>query len=169
MKIAVQDSNILIDLELSGLLGAWFQLGIETHTTDLILNQVREGGHAEVLANAASGRLRVHRSSAESLMKAVELVASNPGVDLEDGSVCILALELDASLLTGDRRLRDLAHAKQIDVHGTLWMLDQLVNSGWLSATMACESLERLLGLDRYLPRADCIKRLTAWRKESGV
>ena len=36
MRIAVQDANVLIDLELAGLFDLWFQLGVETHTTDLI-------------------------------------------------------------------------------------------------------------------------------------
>ncbi len=165
MKVAVQDANILIDLELSGLLGNWFQLGIETHTTDLILEQVREGGHAEVLANAKSGRLRTHVSTAETLAKAVELAALNPGIDLEDGSVCLLAQELGAILLTGDRRLRDVAVAQQVDVHGTLWIFDRLVEGGALSAAVACERLERLLRLDRYLPRAECEKRFKTWRR----
>jgi hypothetical protein len=41
MKIAVKDANVLIDLIEADLLGLWFQLGIETHTADLV---VREEG-----------------------------------------------------------------------------------------------------------------------------
>ncbi len=37
MILAIQDANILIDLHKAGLLEAYFRLGIETHTTDLVL------------------------------------------------------------------------------------------------------------------------------------
>ena len=41
MKVAVKDACVLIDLANGGLLEAWFQRGIETHTTDLVARQVK--------------------------------------------------------------------------------------------------------------------------------
>ena len=41
MILAIQDAKILIDLHKAGLLEAYFRLGIETHTTDLVLLEVR--------------------------------------------------------------------------------------------------------------------------------
>lgn len=41
MRIAVQDANVLIDLELAGLFDLWFQTGIETHTTDFIRAELK--------------------------------------------------------------------------------------------------------------------------------
>jgi len=55
MKIAVQDANVLIDLELAGLFDLWFQLGIATHTTDLIKGELEDGGHLQALAYFKSG------------------------------------------------------------------------------------------------------------------
>ena len=45
LRIAVQDANVLIDLELAGLFDLWFQTGIETHTTDLIRAELERGEH----------------------------------------------------------------------------------------------------------------------------
>jgi hypothetical protein len=56
LKIAVQDANVLIDLELSGLFDLWFQAGIETHTTDLIRAELERGTHEQALAYFKSGR-----------------------------------------------------------------------------------------------------------------
>lgn len=165
MKIAVQDANILIDLELSGLLGAWFQLGIETHTTDLIVEQIRIGGHTEILANVASRRLVIHTCSAERIAKAVALAESCPGIDLEDGSIYLLAVELNAILLTGDRPLRNLARAQHVDVHGTLWMFERLLEENVLTYSAASEKLKSLMASDRYLPRAECERCLKAWKR----
>lgn len=163
MKIAVQDANILIDLELSGLLGVWFQLGIETHTTDLIIDQVRTGGHEEILANVASGRLIVHTFSGERIEEAFALTESFPGIDIEDGSIYLLAVELDALLLTGDSPLRKLAALRHVEVHGTLWIFELLLERNVLTRTLASEKLKLLLTMDRYLPRTECEKRLKAW------
>ena len=56
MKIAVQDANVLIDLELAGLFDLWFQLGIGTHTTDLIKGELEDGGHVQAQAYFKSGQ-----------------------------------------------------------------------------------------------------------------
>ena len=163
MKIAVQDANILIDLELSGLLGAWFQLDIETHTTDLIINQV--GKHEEILANVASGRLIVHEFSAERIEEVIALTNSYPSIDIEDGSIYLLAKELDAFLLTGDKPLRKLAIVRCVEVHGTLWIFERLIERKVITRSAAAEKLKQLLNLDRYLPRAECTQRLKAWEQ----
>lgn len=42
MRIAVKDASILIDLAEGDLLGLWFRLEIETHTTDLVLQEVKQ-------------------------------------------------------------------------------------------------------------------------------
>jgi hypothetical protein len=73
MKIAVQDANVLIDLELAGLFDLWFQLGIETHTTDLIKGELEDGGHVQALAYFKSGQVREHGLSFEELDQVSEL------------------------------------------------------------------------------------------------
>lgn len=54
MKAAVKDACVLIDLANGGLLESWFQLGIETHTTDLVLRQVMKDSQGESVAAFAT-------------------------------------------------------------------------------------------------------------------
>jgi len=164
MKIAVQDANILIDLELSGTLGIWFDLGIETHTTDLILAQVRKGGHLEVLAFAASGRLLIHDSSPQFLADSSRCLEEHPDLEIEDAGACLLAVALEALLLTGDKKLRLLAETQRVEVHGTLWIFDHLVEGNRLKPRDAAEKLEALLSKDRYLPKKESEERIRKWR-----
>jgi hypothetical protein len=60
VKVAVKDACVLIDLANGGLLEAWFQLGIETHTTDLVIRQVRTDRHWQAVSGfVEAGLLKV--------------------------------------------------------------------------------------------------------------
>ncbi|MDZ4788961.1 MAG: hypothetical protein SH807_08470 [Blastochloris sp.] len=163
MKVAVQDANILIDLDLSGTLGLWFELNIETHTTDLIMAQVAQGGHEEVVANSKSGRLITHCSSAIFLLECALWKEDKPDLEIQDASVFLLAKNLGALLLTGDKDLRSFSETELVNVHGTLWIFDKLVEEGRLKPLDAADKLKHLLATGRRLPKADCKNRIAKW------
>ena len=164
MRIAVQDANVLIDLELAGLFDLWFQLGIETHTTDLIRDELEKGSHDQALANFASGQVREHPLNFEelSMVAAIEVEVGNKA-RFNDCSVLFLARKLDAMLLSSDKALRKAAEARSIEVHGTLWIMDQLIERGVMSPGVAAAKLTHLLSLERFLPKAECQTRLKRW------
>ena len=165
-RVAVQDANILIDLELAGLFDLWLQTGIETHTTGLIESQLRRGRHTVALAYIASGAIRAHRLSADDLEAvAARLAVCGPGPDLADCSVLWLAEKIGAMLLTGDSALRKVAETVPIETHGTIWILDRLVKTKLLPASLAASKIEYLLSQDRRLPKNICDNRIRAWRK----
>jgi predicted nucleic acid-binding protein len=164
-KIAVQDANVLIDLEIAGLLDLWFQTGIETHTTDLIRAEQEKGGHAQAVACFKCGQVIEHGLSFEEIMAVSELEREvGSKAKFNDCSVLFLALKLDAMLLSGDKALRKAGREKRIEVHGTLWIFDQLVERQLITSRMAAAKLEHLRRQDRFLPEAECEIRLNAWR-----
>lgn len=164
MKIAVQDANVLIDLELAGLFDLWFQTGIETHTTDFIRAELEKGGHTQALAYFESGQVRGHGLSFEEIMAVSELEREiGSKAKFNDCTVLFLALKLDAMLLSGDKPLRRAGNEKQIEVHGTLWIFDQLVERKLLPPGIAAAKLEHLCSLDRFFPDAECHARLKRW------
>jgi hypothetical protein len=162
--IAVQDANVLIDMELAGLFDLWFQTGIETHTTDFIRAELENGGHAQALAYFENGQVREHRLTFEEIMAVSDLEREiGSKAKFNDCSVLFLALKLDAMLLSGDKPLRKAGKERQIEVHGTLWIFDQLVEMKLLPAGSAAAKLEHLRGLDRFFPEVECHARLTRW------
>jgi hypothetical protein len=164
MKVAVKDACVLMDLANGGLLELWFQLGIETFTTDLVLRQITQPAQRrEVEAFVTSGCLKVvSLSGAEMAILASELQALRIG--LEDKTVLYLALlKEDAILLTGDRRLRLEGLRRAIEVRGVLWVLDELVSKQLLPPKLAAAKLKKMLELGAYLPPAECEQRLTRW------
>lgn len=72
MKVTVKDANVLIDLEIAGLLDLWFQLGHQTITTDLVVGQLKGGGHKEALSHVSTGNIKVHKCSGEFLARAFQ-------------------------------------------------------------------------------------------------
>ena len=165
MKIAVKDANVLIDLIEADLLGLWFQLGIETHTTDLVIHELKRAPHWQAVSlMIGAGNLRVRDFDATQL-RAIQQAAGQLRVSLADASVLRLAAEIGAALLTGDRRVRMEAQARGLEVRGLLWVFDRLVEDGILDPADACTRLTRAREAGAFLPKDECEARLHRWRR----
>jgi hypothetical protein len=167
-RVAVQDANIFIDLELAGLLDLWLQVGLEIHTTDFIAAQLRRGGHRIALAQIDSGEIVCHALSFEQLLEVTQLRARvGEGPDLADCSVLWLSETLGCMLLTGDAPLRRACVDRVVEVHGTLWIIDLLVGQRLLRGMAAVARLEFLRSLGRRLPEKECEALMEKWRGKS--
>jgi predicted nucleic acid-binding protein len=172
MRIAVKDANVFIDLESMGILDLWFQLGHETITSSYVVIELEDGGHANALASIRAGLVREEVISGEEMAGDFgdllgELEES--GLSVTDVSVLFLAMREKAVLLSGDKQLRKQARLRTIEVHGTLWMMDQLVATGILVGPVAADRLETLMARTgkerRYLPAGECEARIQRWRR----
>lgn len=163
MKVAVKDACVLIDLANGELLDVWFQLGIETFTTDLVIRQVKvEHQWKAVSAFVEAGLLHVETLTGTQ----IEEMASAFGdsrIGFEDQSALFLAIERKAVLLTGDRRLRLEAGKHDVEVKGLLWVLDELVARGLVPQTLAAVRLRSMRESGARLPNDECEKRLRRW------
>lgn len=160
----MQDANILIDLELASLLDLWFQIGIETHTTDLIREELEKGKHTQALAYFESGHVHEHELSWDELAEVARLeIEVSSKAKFNDCSVLYLARKIDAMLISGDKPLRKAGEVRNIEIHGTLWIFDQLIDAKLLSPQLAIAKLQTLLSLKRYLPKQACEARIARW------
>lgn len=164
MKIAVQDANIFFDMIDGGFADLWFALGIETHTTDLVLSEIHEENQrASMDLYIRSGKLVI--DSLNDLSPLVEMQSNAQDLSIQDCSILHLSEGLNAMLLTGDRNLRKFAGARSIEVHGTLWILDKLIEASLLEPLLAAKKLTCLLKMDRRLPQIECEQRVDKWSK----
>ena len=167
MKIVVKDANVFIDLEIAGLLELWFQLGIETHTSVFIREELRDGGHHETLTHFDSGNVTPHDFDFSEIVEIEALVNEvNRAAKFNDCSVLYLAEKLGAPLLSGDGALRKSATRRGLEVKGTLWVFDQLIAAGLLASKTAAVKLRLLLSEGSFLPRTACDERLGRWEKD---
>ena len=164
MKIAIKDANVFIDLEAMGLLDLWFQLGITTLTSSFVVQELEDGGHMNALASIRAGQ-----AMAGAFADFVDKHGQG-GLSEADLSVIYLAIREKAMVITGDRMLRTMADARHLEIHGTLWIMDQLVFASLLRPALAADRLESLMqrtGRERrYLPKNESQARINKWRRD---
>ncbi len=161
--IALQDANILIDLVNTGLFDHCLALQYQFTSTNIILDELYEYQAALIQPHINSGKFTVIEIDEDSLT-AIQLAAlEDTRLSEQDWSALYYAQQLNALLLTGDKRMRTLATAKGITVCGALWILDKLVDTLNLAKPEACLFLKQLLLKNKRLPTDECEQRLRLW------
>ncbi|MFO8026822.1 MAG: hypothetical protein R6U56_04080 [Opitutales bacterium] len=162
MRIAVQDANIIIDLIDCGIFELFFRLELEVVTSSLVLGEITESSQRKACQTVVRKKwLNVVEISTLDYLRLQGL--DLPGLSVPDRSVLELAEVREASLLTGDGRLRKAAKSSALDVRGILWVFDQLVDDGLLPKKEARAKLAELKERNQRLPKAEIEKRLKAW------
>jgi predicted nucleic acid-binding protein len=95
----------------------------------------------------------------------IEITTKNYSKKLspQDLSVVILALKLNAEVLTGDNLLRKFCQKERLEVHGILWIFDLIVAKELITKNLAIIKLELLISQNNRLPKDECNKRLNDW------
>ena len=86
--------------------------------------------------------LKVVDLPGERVLRGQEVVRRTPRLSIHDGFAFALAEDHDGSiLLTGDGSLRDLATHQGMEVHGVLWVVDEIHTHGIGSAALLHKAL----------------------------
>lgn len=166
MKIAINDTNILIDFFGINLLDELMSLDLEMHTSDFVLFEIEIPEQLLRIENIISaGKLKVNNFSIQELEIISQKKNNNPNLSLTDCSVWHWAEMNNTILLTGDARLRKTAKNAGIEVHGSLWLLDLLVDQKIITTNKACISLTNLMNINNRLPKQECDARKKLWCK----
>lgn len=166
--VVIKDSNLFIDLELMGLTHLWLQLPYRTVTTSLVVNELEIGGHSLSLSMVSSGLVEEYVVGGEELYELIEKFG-HLELGETDLSVLLAAEKYEGMILSGDAALRKLSSEREIEVHGTIWVLERLIEAEKITPSLAADQLEHLLSLKgkrrRFLPRSVCLARISSWRK----
>lgn len=158
-QVYISDTNIWIDLRNAGLLDAMFDLPLTLCCTDFVLSELKDFDHQHLLARG----LVVETLDELATAALFPLMQAHNNSSLADLSCYQLAQQTGHALLTGDGRLRKQAKADGLQVHGALWLLDQMVMHQIIEPKNAAASLQSMLDSGAWLPMDDCHKRLTLW------
>ncbi len=166
MRYVVSDTNIFIDLIEAGLLDEFFNLPWEIHTTDFVLEELKDVEQRKKLDTYVNKEmLKVKRYKNDEVMELglfkLELPRES-NLSFTDCSVLQLAQKLCCPLLTGDKKLRTLAR-EIAEVHGILYVFDNIVKSKLVSAETAVLKLNRLLKANVRLPRSKAEEMMQKW------
>ncbi len=157
----VVDANIVIDLHRGDVIEHVFRLGVRLVVPDVIIDELLEPDGAAL----ESLGLKNFGLSSQQVQEVVDLIPRYPGASTNDIFALVLARTLGAPLLTGDKHLRRAAEEQGVTVHGTLWLLDEMVREGVIPKRRAAEALTQMLAYGRRLPKNECARRLREWAK----
>ncbi len=157
----VVDTNVFIDFHRGGLLGAMFALPFSFLAPDVIVEELEAPDGQQLLAR---GLQRVSLSG-EQVAAVAALTAVHRRPSVNDLFAFVLARAEDAILLTGDAALRQLAESEEMTMHGTLWLLDELVRLAIIGPEEATQGLERMVASGSRLPEKECRRRMRRWSR----
>ena len=164
-RVVVSDSSVLIDLERGTLFDAVFALPFDFCVPDLLYGlELEPYGGQRLIAKG----LRVFELDGDGVALAAHYHQSVHAISLSDAFALALARQTASTLLTGDARLRQLAHDEHVACHGVLWLIDQMFETPSATAEALHVALSQIRDHPRCrLPTAEVNKRLRAF--ESAI
>ncbi len=131
MRIIVSDSSCLIDLRKALLLEAFLSLPYEILIPNTLFEDELLKFTVEQKQALLDEGLQVVDIPGTGVLRAQEVIRAKPGLSVHDGLAFTLAESHDGCILvTGDGELRTLAATHGIEVHGLLWIVEQIHQKG---------------------------------------
>ena len=156
------DTNVLIDLHHGNVLDGLFRLPYLFVAPDVIIAELQEPDGSDLMRmGLKSGEL-----SGERVLEVEQLFQHHASIAVNDLFALVLAASTSLPLLTGDSRLRKLAGRHNVKVHGTLWVVDEMVAHAVLKPVEAARALRTMLDRGSRLPLAECEERLRIWERK---
>jgi predicted nucleic acid-binding protein len=159
MPRCVLDTSICVDLANAGLLQVALRLSHTLKLPDVIAEELNEPPGSSLV------ELGFGTVSLPDVQEVATLVEKYRKPSTNDLFALACAKGNECILLTGDADLRKAAEIEKVEVHGILWVLDELVKEGVLSPVDAVTSLERVIAGGSWLPQQECEERLKRWRE----
>ncbi len=145
MRIIISDTSCLIDLRKAALLAAFLRLPFEILIPNTLFEDELLSFSAEEKKNLIAAGLKVVDLPGPQVSRAREAILAQPRLSIHDGFAFVLAeAHTGCILLTGDSALRTLAERSRIEVHGVLWVCDQLFEGKLSTAKQLHTALSKL-------------------------
>lgn len=164
--LVVSDTNIFIDLIDLDLYPHFMKLGYTVHTNIFVLNELKNSEQRAVI-DSIGGVIVEPFDSPNFFLEINKFFndRTHSGLSFIDCSVLYQGIVLEATVLTGDKKMIKSAMSLDIQVRGILFIFDQLVEQKLISPAAACEKLKALYERNRRLPKDEIDKRLNLWGK----
>lgn len=160
-RITVTDSNIFIDLFKSDLIEQFFQLDFDVMTSHSVLEELYDDQRDFLLKMVSDKRLNLQSIQEENT--ALEFSRKLSDVDR---TLLQISFELKAILLSGESLMRSWCRKREIEVHGILWILDQMVEYDVLDSQWAVVKLQYIRTINLWLPREECDRIIEKWNNQ---
>ncbi len=162
MLLIISDASVLIDIEHSKLTSAMFSLPYQFAVPDILYMEELAKRHGTLLQSGLINK----RMNGELIAEAYNLRQQYSKLSVNDLLALTLAKSEKSQLLTGDRALRDVANIFNIKVHGTIWLVEQMLEYKKISLEVARLALQRMRDSGSRLPWKEFEKFLDQYEKK---
>ena len=162
-SVYIADANILIDL-LDLQLGELWTSHFKCFTSVEVFNElVLEGSPDDHAWLFDPDSVEVRSLDEDKLSQAASIREAHPALSFPDCTVVVLARSESLIVLSGDGPMRKKAATLSIEVHGLLYVLDQLVQIGALPGKEAVQLCRRWQMINPRTPQKLCDKYCADW------
>lgn len=159
-KVAITDANIFIDLFYLDLVEAFFTIDFSIWTTEEVMLELRKDQQDILVRFKVDSKLGI-----SSIQYSTKDLDFNKGFSKADVSILRLGTQNDAIVLSGERKMKKWCEKRNIEIHGILWIFDQLIVNRSIKKSTAIEKLKLLLIYNDWLPKTICFEKLDEWKK----
>lgn len=162
-RLLISDANIIIDMKAGDLLRLMFRFDATFAVPDLLFEEELRADDPD-LPQLGLELLELH---AETVAYADALIAKyrRLGASINDLLALALARQEKCPLLTGDLRLRAAAQDEGVEMHGTLWLIEQMLKGRTITVKQADTAYDRMRQARRRLPWGEVEQQLREWKK----
>lgn len=157
MLLVISDACVLIDIECGELTSTMFSLSYQFAVPDTLFAEELEGRHAHL----SQFGLICKTMSGDLVAKAYNLHQKYMKPSVNDMLALILAKHEGCQLLTGDKALRDAAKDLNVEIHGTIWLVKQMLEDKKITVEVARVAFQRMRNAGSRLPWSEVEKLLT--------
>ncbi|MDP1527482.1 MAG: DUF3368 domain-containing protein [Rhodocyclaceae bacterium] len=156
MRLLISDANILIDVEIGGLVAPMFSLDYRFSVPDVLFYEELDEQHGYLIDMG----LEVRELDDRMVAHVFDLAGQYKRPGRYDLFALVLAAEENCPLLTGDKDLKAAAENEHVEVRGTLWLVEEMVRAGKISVQIARNAYQRMQVHGRRLPWKEAEDRL---------
>lgn len=156
-QLLISDANILIDLEDGDLIIELFKLPFQFQVPDMLFADELEEDHGHLLEHG----LQLGELTPESMSEVEALVQKYKQPSRYDCFALMLAKQEKCPLLTGDQNLRKAAELENVEVKGTLWIVEAMITHQLISIEAARIAYTKMKASGRRLPWQQAEARLS--------
>ncbi len=158
MLFIISDASVLIDIECSELTSAMFSLPFQFAVPDTLFVEELSEKHGHLLQ---FGLISVTMSG-ELVAEAYSLHQQHIKPSVNDMLALTLAKHERCQLLTGDKALCKVAVQLNVEVHGTIWLVEQMLHNEKITVEGARVAFQRMKNSGSRLPWGEVEKILAA-------
>lgn len=164
--ILVKDACILIDLMQLDIFEMFAQTDYVILTTDAVVREITNPEQSTLL-NQVLESGQIIREKDGSLAEVLVLQRKYRGISYQDATALELSKRKGGMLISADGLLRKAGVKEQVTVHGTLWVILELVKLKVLDNVSAVAKVKLLMKINAWISNSLCLKTIKTLEENS--